>query len=353
MEEVLVYPYNKAYQPYVWTGEIHGNKIIKSLVSPNGWGMEGKEVQSLTGKYVVSSNFSYELKGCSMVWFVEDDALPLPEEVLISKVQEAIENGKDILYTRYKDKQLYDKVMNLLQSSHKQPMLREEKKRQVNLNDFCYSIKVPIVAILGLEEGVQKFDVQVALWRKLKELGYEVEAISTRLDSEVIGMNSIPQFMFETGMNESEKIIQYNHYVKQIELTKKPDLIIIGVPGSVIPFDQVNHNNFGIMSYLISMAVPVDYAVLCAPFYTGSDFDFTDLKRDIYHKFGFDVDFCHIAPITLDLRSIFEDNKRRFFTLKEEYIQNELSKKEKDDVGYVLSPSNIEKLALRILEILS
>ncbi|QNU66433.1 TIGR04066 family peptide maturation system protein [Ruminiclostridium herbifermentans] len=353
MENVLVYPYNKSYQPYVWNGEIDGNKIIKSLVSPSGWGIEGKEVQSLTGKYVVSSNFSYELKGCSTVWFVEDDALPLPEDLLISKVQEAVENGKDILYTRYKDKQLYDKVMTMLQSTNKQPILREEEKSQVKLDDFCYSIKVPIIAILGLEEGVQKFDVQVALWRKLKELGYEVEAISTRLDSEVIGMNSIPQFMFETGMSETQKIIQYNHYVKQIELTKKPDIIILGVPGSVMPFDSVNHNNFGIMSYLISMAVPVDYAILCAPFYTNSDFDFTDINRDIYHKFGFEVAFCHIAPITLDLRSIFEDSKRRFFTLKEDYIQQELRKHEKDDVGYVLTPNNIEKLAHRVLEVLS
>ena len=114
------------------------------------------------------------------------------------------------------------------------------------------------------------------MWRRFRELGYNVEVISTRLDSEVLGINPIPQFMFETGMSESEKIIKYNHYVKQIELVKDPDLIIIGVPGGIMPFDKVNYNNFGAIAFLISMAVSVDYAILCSPFYAGSDFDFTD-----------------------------------------------------------------------------
>ncbi|MDF2941817.1 MAG: peptide maturation system protein family [Herbinix sp.] len=353
MEKVLVYPYNKSYQPYVWIEEIDGNKMIQSLVSPNGWGMEGKEVKSVRGKYIVSSNFSYELERCSVVWFVEDDNLPLPDGLLISKVKEAIESEKDIIYTRYKDKQLYDNVMNMILNSNKQPINWNKVEVKENFNDFCYNIKVPIVAILGLEEGVQKFDVQVALWRKFQEWGYHAEAISTRLDSEVIGINSIPQFMFDNGMSESEKIIQYNHYVKQIELTKKPDLFIIGVPGSVMPFDKVNHNNFGIMSFLISMAVPVDYAILCSPFYAGSDFDYTDIKKDIFNKYGFEVDICHIAPVTLDLRSIFEDNKRRFFSLLDEYVQKELSKVGKNDVAFLLNPGNLEKVANQIIDTLS
>ena len=353
MEKVLVYPYNKLYQSYVWTGEIDENKRIHSLVSPNGWGLEGKEVKYDKGKYVINSNFSSELKKCSTVWFVEDDIHLLPETVLLSKVIEAIKNKKNIIYTRYKDKLMYDKVMNLIPNLIKHSICCSRKTTNENVNNFCYSIKVPVVAILGIEENVQKFDVQVALWRKFRELDYNVEAISTRLDSEIIGINSIPKFMLETGMSDTDKIIQYNHYVKQIEITKKPDLIIIGVPGSVLPFDKANHNNFGTMAFLISMAVPVDYAILCSPFYKNTDFDFTELKRDIFYKFGFEVVFCHIAPVALDLRSIYEDYIRRFFTIKEEYIQTELDKFEKTDVGFLLDPSNLDKVSSLILDVLS
>lgn len=334
MERVLVYPYNKSYRSYVWAGTIDKNKKIQSLVSPNGWGLKGEEVEYKKGKYVVSSNFSEELEKRSIVWFVEDENLTLPEEVLLRKVKEVIKSKKGIIYTRYKNRQLYEKVVKLILDSKSCFTPREDIKVKKLVNDFCYSIKVPIVAILGLEEGVQKFDIQVALWRRFRELGYNVEVISTRLDSEVLGINPIPQFMFETGMSESEKIIKYNHYVKQIELVKDPDLIIIGVPGGIMPFDKVNYNNFGAIAFLISMAVSVDYAILCSPFYAGSDFDFTDLKKDILNKFGFDVGPCHIAPVTLDLRSIYEDNIRRFFTLRLEYVRSELSRIGKDDVDF-------------------
>lgn len=353
MEKVLVYPYSKSYQPYVWTGKIDENKIIQSLVSPNGWGLEGKEVKYNKGKYVINSDYSSELKKCSTVWFVEDDIHPLPEDLLLSKVVEAINNEKDIIYTRYKDKLMYDKVMNLLPNLKKDSISPNRKNMNELVNNYCYSIKVPVVAILGIEENVQKFDVQVALWRMFRELDYNVEAISTRLDSEIIGINSIPKFMLETDMSDTEKIIQYNHYIKQIEITKKPDLIIIGVPGSVLPFDKINHNNFGTMAFLISMAVPVDYAILCSPFYKNTDFDFTELKRDIFYKYGFEVVYCHIAPVALDLRSIYEDYIRRFFTIKEEYVQIELNKVGKNDVGYLLDPSNLKKVANQILDALS
>jgi len=351
MEKILMYPYNRAYRTYVMNEVVDGNKKIESIVSPRGWGFEGETVKCSNRQYIITSEFSEEMKKCSIVWFVEDDNLKLPDNTLLEKVKEAINGGKKIIYTRYKDGEMYLKVSKMLDETKSQIEIIDEKMDDIiSFKDYCYEIRVPVITIIGLEERTEKFDVEVALWNRFRQLGYDVEAISTRLDSNIIGIHPIPRFMFEVGMTETEKIIKYNHFIKKIEIAKKPEVIIVAIPGAIMPFDRVNHSNFGSMAFLISMAISSDSSILCSPLYNKTTMDYTEIKEDIFNKFGFEIDYCYIAPITVDGRSLHEDYERKLFEIGSEHVSEALENINQNAISNILIGNNIDEIVEVIIE---
>lgn len=95
MEKILIYPYNKMYESYI-TGNTLGKEFaFGAIVAPKGWGLENEIIKDELGNpHLVECDFSKKLKECSMVWFVEDDIRCLAEEVLFSKLYEAIRAQK-------------------------------------------------------------------------------------------------------------------------------------------------------------------------------------------------------------------------------------------------------------------
>ncbi len=60
----LIYPYSKAYEPYVRNEGILGEYLISALVSPRGWGYEGDVVADRQGReHMVSADFSEQWQG--------------------------------------------------------------------------------------------------------------------------------------------------------------------------------------------------------------------------------------------------------------------------------------------------
>ena len=41
--------------------------------------------------------------------------------------------------------------------------------------------------------------------------------------------------MYDEGVSEKKKILMYNHYLKWIEQSEKPDVILVGIPGGIMP----------------------------------------------------------------------------------------------------------------------
>ena len=68
----------------------------------------------------------------------------------------------------------------------------------------------------------------------LKE-NYKVSLISSRQFGNTENIHAFPGFMNGNGLNESEKIICYNQYLKYIEENEKPEVIVVGIPGELLP----------------------------------------------------------------------------------------------------------------------
>lgn len=350
MEHIMIYPYNSAYESFVTHMTLMNGYKIVELVSPRGWGLEGEIIESGEEGLIVNCDFSAGLSKCTVVWFVEDEYLPLPEKLLWDKLTETIQSKKRIMYTRYKEDKQYNNAIQVIPKELNLSVSKDIPPTNIVKRDFCYPIETPIITVFGLEERTQKFEIQIRLREAFMLRGYKVSSITSKRDSEILNMHSIPDFMFGNRLTEVEKIESYNYYVKQVETLEKPEIIIIGIPGAVMPFDRINHHNYGIMAYEISHAVPSDIAIMCSPYYVNSNGDFSDLKIDLFSKFGFDTYYSHIADMTIETKTLLEDGEINFVTLDKAFIREKINAYQRDDVLDLTDIPNIEKVVNRIMD---
>ena len=78
----------------------------------------------------------------------------------------------------------------------------------------------------------------------LNNLDYKVCVVSSRTNAELFGIHSFPEFMLQHNLDESSKIINFNHYIKELEVSEKPEIIIIGVPGGIMPVSEKHSDNY-------------------------------------------------------------------------------------------------------------
>lgn len=353
MEKIIIYPYSKAYEPYVRSNEILGEYMITALVSPRGWGYEGDIVADGQGKeYLVSADFSEQLDDCTSVWFVADGRLEMSKELLREKLLEAVNHGKKILYTRYDDEN-YEEMKKLIPTE----LYIEKKERPETIShllpDRTYDIDTPIVVVAGMGKDTDKLAVQLILKQKFQEKGYAATVISSRRDGDWDDVYSMPNFVFDPSVGEAEKIIKLNHYVKQIESKERPDLFIVGVPGAVLPFDGIDHNEFGILAYEMSFAMPCDAAVLCMTYNSQFKGDYGKLAEDMENRFGYNIAGIHVAALVADSQDFYEEIKLTYVYIDQKVVEKKVSEINEDTVWNILNPQGAERAVLRLIDILS
>lgn len=355
MEKILIYPYNIMYKSYVKENRFSEEYRFEALVSPKGWGLEkdmviGDEENS----YIVENDFTEQLKRCSMVWFVEDDIRRLPEEIVFEKLNEAINAHKKILFTRKKDIKQYEKAIRMIPKCQ---LINENvvnfKEEKNDTGEFLYRIEAPVIVVFGIGEHTEKFDVQFNLGKKLREKGYKVSNVTSRRDSEIVGLHSLPEFLFNKNMQMRDKILAYNHYVKQLELEEAPDIFVIGVPGGVVPFDEYVDNHFGEMAYMISYAVPCDVAIMCIPYCGEYNENYVELNKSMWEKFRWKTVACHMSSTAQDLMTYWEEHTMKYLTIGKRLYNEKIKILEEKDIYNMLSEQGAEQVVERICSLLS
>ncbi len=351
MEQIAIYPYNDSYSSVVRHQKLMNNMRVKSLVSPKGWGFNGNRIKTSDGELIVSDDFISEIESCSVVWFVDDAAIPLPKSLLRARLLDALKQNKKILFTRNSGTDEEDIKKNI--PPGKEIVIETKRYDCSNLGNSCFSINTPVIFVLGLTENTDKYEVQVALREQFIRKGYRISSVSSRRDSDILGMHPLPAFLFDDCTSETEKILMYNHLIKQIEQNENPDVIIIGIPGGAFPFSKNRHNHFGITAFEIANAVTCDCAVFCSPYLNYSlDLSFfSRISDEIAGKMGFSVDYYHIAARTYDyLFALPSDNDFSWVTLDEAFIESKIKSYNRNNVFNLLNHTQTEALAERIIE---
>ena len=139
-------------------------------------------------------------------------------ELILEQINLAAKNGKNIVLARKIDKNEYSEVLDICEKSNVKliEMPIESFKWEKNISGL-QNINVPVIAII--ENGVRcnAFEIEMQIISVLLKENYKVSLISSRQFGNTENIHAFPGFMNGNGLNESEKIICYNQYLKYIE----------------------------------------------------------------------------------------------------------------------------------------
>jgi peptide maturation system protein (TIGR04066 family) len=266
-KSVTIYPYSKKeIQLFRYASLLEDIQPVYAI-SPPGWGLTGCDATGIDGGKPSGIIISEDL----------DSALQNTDILIISSFENYVgEDGnfRDTLQTAIR----YKKPFMLLYppiTDDEKTLLEEASKLNLIFRNFeqhpsidllksmssCKDLKVPVTLIVGQGPFTGKFETQLGIRQELLSRGYQISQVGSRPYCELFGFHSFPSFMLTNELSEAQKVIAFNNFIKEIEKEENPDLLIIGIPGGVMPVIAGIHNHFGILHVEVSAALEPDNVI--------------------------------------------------------------------------------------------
>lgn len=262
-----IYPYNRTVSNIVRYADFISKYEIVSTIVPNGFDIDGKDISLLEkreklGKVGVLS-FVEGIKACETLIVADIECSEQFQKVIIKNVIYAMQQKKDIL-SLYRFSESQEQLLNEMSKIYS---VNYESYKQWKVSSLPYSNSrsetyAPIILVAGLNEDCMKFDLQLQLRKGLLEAGYKVSQIGTKHYVELFGFHSFPEFMFDSSLTINDRVVGLNTYVRDIEKKEVPEVIIIGIPGGLIPITEKIHQNYGQIAYEVGYALQADFSIL-------------------------------------------------------------------------------------------
>lgn len=333
-EKLLIYPYGFEFAPVIRNRQLLHNYEIVHLISPIGFAIKGEDAGVVDGgskiNKSVKTDFNKYIDECDTLLVADCNVTDKYKKIVYDNILIAINKGKNIICTLELDRQQIDEIKKKaeLNNVYFKYYGRFPKQDSCGYNywtEEIFEIEVPVVFVAGVTENTNKFEIQLNLKKQLDKLGYKVSQIGTRHYCELLGIHSFPSFMIDSKLSESDKIILFNRFLKEIEEKEMPDIIIIGIPGGLMPFNKKYTNKFGILAYEVSQAVTPDFAMLSVLYEELESKYFDMINTLTKYRFGFEVDCFNLSNAQFNLASSKENKKIRYNFLNSEFIDNKKS----------------------------
>lgn len=255
-KKLLLYPYNYQvdvlldYRQFIKEFDIIGISSVK------------EDTYYLKNEHLnLFCIYEEQLENADNVLFL-DNVRKLKIGCYVEKLRKARLLGKNVMMSTELKKTVEEYMGETLNE-----VLVTDKTFESEKNYECVmlqDINVPVVAILGMGNECSKFETTVCgnIYFGSKE--YKVLTISQNSLSFLYGIEKYPDFIFEKKMQLFQKVLAFNNYIAERVVAIKPDLIILGVPGGVLPINKYLHNYFGEFAYLVCNALKVDIGIFCS-----------------------------------------------------------------------------------------
>lgn len=340
-EKILVYPFDYEMLPALDRILYEDKYTISGIVSFGGWGYIEKDAGTILygGKtgLIVSDDFYSELLKCDTVLFCKSDNEIIDFKSVIDKMRFSLESGKNVICFHKLDEEIKCELEELAHNqevyfricvNEYETTINHELKRLLKLSDF----NAAIVFVMGISENTNKYGVELALHKNFQKSGYKSILIDSKTYGSFFGDYNVPNFMFDNSVVDYEKPLLFNKYVKDIEEKEKPDVIIVGVPGGIMPIDKKNTNRFGMLAYQMSCALSADITVLCNHFNFFDDDYFNYMHPLMKYRFGREIDCMYVNNSVIDLINEDVQGEISYIHVHPEKVLNEVGRISKDNV---------------------
>ena len=179
----------------------------------------------------------------------------LRQKFLIEIIRDLLEHGKRV--------QCYKRIFNEEELTRIMDMYGEKflYVPQIYKSNFEISISCPVIYICSDHIESRKTDIQVKLSQEFKENGAKVSNISYDEWTDLLEYHRIPSDIFNLKDDMDKKNHLFKHFVENIMSTDNPDVMIVNIPGNMIPFDKELPNTSWVANYFSSVLKP-DFIIL-------------------------------------------------------------------------------------------
>ena len=274
MNKLLIYPFTKEMCPIIRHRDMLKEYELSAVIPQNGFAWEGKDICELDGgeptDFLLGSSFLKELEYCAAV-FLNANKEELKSEEYTEYITLIENSSKDVL----------NPSTSIILEKH-----------DLHINQKLKEIPVPVVMVMGLGENCQKFDIQLGIRAAFQREGYRVSQFGTKEYSYLFGFDMLPNVP-ETPL--WEKVYLYNGLFRETYEREKPDVMIIGVPGGIMPITSRFHERFGETALSVSYAARPDIAVLSYYFSLPTQEYFDLYKQFMRFRFGVGNVYFHAS----------------------------------------------------------
>ncbi len=318
MKKAVIILYNNEVSEIVMYHKMICNYEIVQVVSPSGWGLSQKDAGSVDGgistEYVIKDDIDYNVE-FEVVLLLTPITENLLYQVYNVYLKRAIHEGKLIVCTKRNGDFLVKSFNDC-----KDCIIMIEEKTNYDIKRMG-KIETPIIVVAGTHEQTNKFKIQLELKRYLEKNKYKTILVGSKSFSKIFDCYQFPTFMFQ-NITEREKILAFQGYIRNIEKNEHPDIIIIGVPGGMMPFNEKFPGNFGITLYEVMLAIQPDAFVLSCLYEEYDNEYFEEIKNVVKYRFGVEIDCFNIATFQVDINESEQSDSLQYFKLSQKAVDS-------------------------------
>lgn len=293
MKKCLIYP---CYEGNKWLLE-QSYKYFDELIGvvPAGW------ETSLCGHNLILEDEKFEKEICETdcIWIVDSEYKLNFYRKIVPKIEQAISLGKQIFFSREitrEEKELLDSFGKIIYSSQ----IMGGFDSTLNKKEI-YDIDSPILLFTGTNREINDMQYILDVKNCFESKGYRVATFCDNKEIEMIKNGfSLFDLLENTGCF-SEKAIMTNHYIKHIEMSENPELIILGMMSGVSVLSRRVVDDLGINVFGITKAVKPDCVILNIPYGDFGRESLAEISKEASQVIGEEIDYFNLTNKIIDL----------------------------------------------------
>lgn len=330
-----IYPFTSELLPLVkYFDVLQSSFSISTVISMPGLGLAGKDAgyscnHPDTG-YIVTDKPDMG----DPSWNTLIAARPLNPDVVAERkltetIASALSAGKE---ARYFDTGISNVPIAIWELAQKWPekleiftedMKPEEKSR---IDDRYSLLSSPVILIGGLTTQADTLEVLSGMAVSLNEEGLRPLVITRQPLGKLFGFHSLSHVFQSKDKSEAEKIMQINYTLRELEHKYLPDVILMEAPDTVMRFNDIAPNGFGIQTYMLCQAAAPDCFICCTPCDLAAGVFLNMLSEDFSCRLGASINAAHVTNILVDAAEIQQSREVTYVRASLELVRKNIEK---------------------------
>lgn len=331
-KKLAIFPIDRSLTPLVRYSDKLYNKVIP-LLSPALKTLANKDISMLDGgaEAGVELSISYEkdISECESVFFCNSNSVE-KNEIYFRLIEYAESLNKEIMISRYLAKRL---------GLEMQPDNTEIECQY--FTEELIDIEVPIISIFTSGQNCNQLDVELSLRNYFIDHSYNVIQVGTDVASELFGFLKIPEFLYDDNLSIVDRIIKFNRYIYNLSKKNQVDVIILGVPESIMKYNNQILNGLGIIPFIIQSAIQSDVAILSLYQNNYPREYYERLQQYCKYRLGISPKYFSISNSRI-MKNIDDNTSIDYLFLKTEYVIENIVKSINDENITIFSPLDID-----------